>query len=88
MILKQRLFTNMFLRNILADFGRRSVGSTNEKPTPYFQYRIGNYEPDYYLYFPKEPFRIQYKNEVFNKLREYSGTPDEMMELADYKIPV
>src|SRR5215204_4345022 len=73
MILKQRLFTNMFLRNMLADFGKRSANSTNGKPTPYFQYRIGNYQPDYYLYFPKEPSRIQYKNEIFNKLQEYNG---------------
>jgi predicted transcriptional regulator len=40
---------------------------------PYFQYRIGPYNADLYLYFPKEPFPLLYKNEIFNKLQEYSG---------------
>lgn len=39
----------------------------------YFQYKIGPYQPDQYLYFPKEPFPLRYKNEVFNKLSEYAG---------------
>ena len=39
----------------------------------YFQYIIGKYESDEYLYFPKEPYAEQYKNEVFNKLLEYTG---------------
>jgi hypothetical protein len=72
--LKQRLFSNMFLRNMLTDFGERSTYS--DVPgnfTPYFQYKIGQYEKDYYLYFPKEPFAQRYKNEIFNKLSEYSG---------------
>lgn len=71
---KQRFMSNMFLRNMLADLGKRSaVSTTNGTFTPYFQYKIGNYQPDYYLYFPKEPFATRYKNEVFNKLQEYSG---------------
>lgn len=74
MISKQWLFTNMFLRNMLADFGKRSADSNSTRNfIPYFQYRIGNYQPDYYLYFPKEPFITRYKNEVFNKLQEYCG---------------
>lgn len=74
MILKQRLFSNMFLRNMLADFGNRSIDSTTPGNfTPYFQYRLGNYQPGYYLYFPKEPYGVRYRNEVFNKLKEFSG---------------
>jgi hypothetical protein len=64
----------MFLRNMLADFSGRSAYS--KKPgnfTPYFQYKIGDFQQDYYLYFPKEPFRRRYENEVFNKLTEYKG---------------
>jgi hypothetical protein len=62
----------MFLRNMIADLFGRSAD--NKKPggfTPYFQYKIGPYQSDYYLYFPKEPYGIQYRNEIFNKLKEY-----------------
>ena len=70
---KQRLFSNMFLRNMWADFMSRSFSSTTGSFTPYFQYKIGPYQSDFYLYFPKEPFAARYKNEIFNKLQEYSG---------------
>jgi hypothetical protein len=74
MTLRQRLFTNMFLRNMLGDFGNRSpYFVSRDKFIPYFQYRIGAYQPDHYLYFPKEPFALRYKNEIFNKLKEYEG---------------
>ena len=63
----------MFLRNMWADFVSRSFASTTGTFTPYFQYRIGPYQPDFYLYFPREPFAARYKNEIFNKLQEYSG---------------
>jgi hypothetical protein len=83
MISKQRLFTNMFLRNMMADFGNRSADyNTPGKYIPYFQYRIGCYQPDYYLYFPKEPFCVRYKNEVFNKLQEYWGY--DMIKYLDF----
>jgi len=59
---------------MLASFGNRSAyDKTPGSFTPYFQYKIGPYQPDQYLYFPKEPFAILYKNEIFNKLLEYSG---------------
>ncbi|MBN8852397.1 MAG: hypothetical protein BGO55_01460 [Sphingobacteriales bacterium 50-39] len=71
---KQILFSNMFWRNMLADFGGRSgYDRTPGNFTPYFRYKIGVYEPDEYLYFPKEPFPLRYKNEIFNKLFEYNG---------------
>jgi hypothetical protein len=74
MILKQRLFSNMFLRNMLADFGNRSAYSRQPgKFIPYFQYKIEDYHSDLYLYFPKEPYTRRYHNEIFNKLCEYKG---------------
>ena len=74
MALKQSLFTNMFLRNLLGYFGSRSTYYPSKNSIiPYFQYRIGAYHPDHYLYFPKEPFALMYKNEIFNKLKEYKG---------------
>lgn len=74
MSLKQRLFTNMFLRNMLGDFGSRSrYYASKNNIIPYFQYRRGGYQPDHYLYFPKEVNAGRYKNEIFNKLKEYKG---------------
>lgn len=74
MDLKKRLFSNMFWRNMLADFGGRSgYSKAPGNFTPYFLYKIGKYQPDEYLYFPQEPFPLRYKNEIFNKLFEYTG---------------
>lgn len=73
MDLKQRLLSNMFSRNILTDLGLRPSIPISINDKPFFQYRIGKYQQDYYLYFPKEPLEIQYKNEIFNKIRQYSG---------------
>lgn len=72
--LKKKLLSNIFIRNMLADFGGRSAyASVPGGFTPYFQYKVGVYEQDYYLYFPKEPFARRYINEIFNKLWEYNG---------------
>jgi hypothetical protein len=73
MDLKQRLLSNLFSRNVLTDLGLRSSIPTPKIDKPFFQYRIGKYQQDYYLYFPKEPLEVQYKNEIFNKIRQYSG---------------
>ena len=71
---RKRMFSNMFWRNMLADFGGRSgYDRTPGNFTPYFLYKIGPYETDEYLHFPKEPFPLRYKNEIFNKLFEYNG---------------
>lgn len=59
---------------MLADIvGRSAYTKTPGAFIPYFQYKIGAYQPDQYLYFPKEPLVIQYRNEIFNKLNEYTG---------------
>jgi hypothetical protein len=79
MSVKKWLFSNMFFRNMIADlFGRSAVTKPGEF-TPYFQYKVAPYQSDYYLYFPKEPYTIQYKNETFNKLNEYSDA-----DITDY----
>lgn len=82
MALKERLFSHIILRNILADLGFRSAYSSEPGAfIPYFQYHIGPYKRDYHLYFPKEPFARRYKNEIFNKLFEYDR-PDAKRYLA------
>lgn len=71
MPLKEWLFTNMTIRNMLADFGFRNGTSRSKKFTEYFAYKLEKYqEGDFWLYFPEQPFWEQYKNEAFNKLRE------------------
>lgn len=72
MNIKKRMLSNMFLRNMISDLFGRS-GNYNAPGTfiPYFQYKIGDYQTDHFLYFQKEPFGLRYYNEFFNKLNEY-----------------
>lgn len=59
---------------MLTTFGNRTPYATKTKTfVAYFQYKIGAYQPDYYLYFPKQPYLQVYKNEIFNKMHEYEG---------------
>ncbi|OQP43624.1 hypothetical protein A4H97_33795 [Niastella yeongjuensis] len=72
MSVKERLFSNMFIRNMISDlFGRSGNYQTPGIFSPYFQYKIGSYQSDHFLYFQKEPFGLRYYNEFFNKLNEY-----------------
>jgi hypothetical protein len=74
MSLRRKLFSNIFFRNIIAGFGGRSAyNSAPGSFTPYFQYKVEEYQEDYYLYFSREPFATRYINEIFNKLFEYKG---------------
>jgi hypothetical protein len=80
MKLRDRLFNSFFFRNMLATFGNRTPYFIKTRVFPaYFQYKIGNYQPNYLLYFKKPPTLQAYKNEVFNKMSEYSG-----IDLAGY----
>jgi hypothetical protein len=59
---------------MLTSFGNRSPYLAKSKEfTPYFQFKIGAYQSDYNLYFAKQPSLQVYKNEIFNKMYEYSG---------------
>lgn len=59
---------------MLTSFGNRSPYSAKSRDfTAYFQYKIGAYQSDYNLYFAKQPSLQIYKNEIFNKMYEYSG---------------
>ena len=75
MSFKRRLFNIMFFRNMLSDFGFRSnENDTNEFPH-YFKYILGQWKSgDYYLYFTHQPYLTRYKNEIFNKMKEFSGS--------------
>jgi hypothetical protein len=74
MKLRDWLFNSFFIRNMLATFGNRTPYFFKERAiTPYFRYKIGNYESTHELCFRKPPNLEAYKNEVFNKMEEYSG---------------
>jgi len=72
--LKKQLLSSIFFGSAIRDFGGRTVYTkANKSFTTYFQYKIGPYQKDYLLYFPKQPFTRLYVNEIFNKLCEYDG---------------
>ncbi len=59
---------------MLTSFGNRSPYAANSKDfAAYFQYRIGDYQSNYNLYFAEQPSVQVYKNEIFNKMYEYAG---------------
>jgi hypothetical protein len=83
MSIRSRLFTFTFFRSMLTSFGNRTPYSAKSREfTPYFQYKIGPYQSDYYLYFAKQPYLQVYKNEIFMKMYEYAG-----YDLIRYNTP-
>src|SRR3990170_1006390 len=75
MILKQRLFTNMFLRNMLADFGNRSAYSRLPGSfIPYFQYKVYDIitylEFHYSAYGEKHDFLRFLQYEIADRLKQ------------------
>jgi len=74
MIPWEKFFNKLFIRFLLSDFGFRSPYHQKKwEIIPYFQYKIGPYKSDYYLYFRRPPFLQRYKNEIFDKMSEYAG---------------
>jgi hypothetical protein len=71
---REKIFSRIFYRSVLTDLGQRShLSFKGRKFVPYFQYKIGPYEMGHVLFFRKEPTLAVYKNEIFNKMYEYSG---------------
>ena len=61
------------LRNLASDVIGYPVSAAKKNFIPYFQYKIGVYQRDYYLHFTAAPTSIRYTNDIFNKLYEYNG---------------
>lgn len=70
-----------FYRSLLHLIGMREPGDLHrgDPLIPYFQYKIGPYQSDHYLYFPEQPGKFSYENEIFSKMYEYRG-----FDLAKY----
>lgn len=47
--------------------------SASQPLIPYFQYKIGSYQKDYFLYFRREPSWLRYKVEAFEKMNAMVG---------------
>ncbi len=71
MIWKEKLRSNLLLRNMVFDVSCYPASAAKKTFIPYFQYKIGAYQRDYYLYFTSPPNSIRYTNDIFNKLYKY-----------------
>lgn len=72
-----KLTNNLFLRLIMRAFRLIPPESAAQPLTPYFQYKIGGYQKDHFLYFRREPSWLRYKVEAF----------DKMIAMRGYDIP-
>ncbi len=64
---KEKLLSNLLLRNMASDLISYPVSAAKNTFIPYFQYKVGVYQRDYYLYFTSPPNSVRYSNDIFNK---------------------
>lgn len=74
-MLRRYLMNNMLGRNLLLLGGYTTNYPAHQQGgfTPYFDFRIGKYQDDYLLYFPKLPKTQLYYNSIFLKLYAYNA---------------
>jgi hypothetical protein len=70
---KEKISSNLLLRNMLSGLTGFPASVAQNNFNPYFQYKIGIYQHNYYLYFTSPPNNIRYTNDIFNKLHQYDG---------------
>ena len=70
---KEKLQSNLLLGNMLSALIGFPASAAKNNFIPYFQYKIGVYEQDHYLYFTSPPNNVRYTNDIFNKLYQYGG---------------
>lgn len=68
-----KLTNNLFVRTLLRAFHLLAPDSSKQPLTPYFQYRIGPYQRDHFLYFLEEPSWLRYRYEAFDKMNSMAG---------------
>jgi hypothetical protein len=71
----QKWMNHWFLREMAGLTGFRNAYDLHgdEPFIPYFQYRVGDYQSDHYLYFKAPPRKWDYTWEIFQKMYEYEG---------------
>jgi len=72
-----KLTNRLFPRSLLRAFHLTPPESASQPLVPYFQYKIGAYQKDHFLYFRREPSWLRYKVEAF----------DKMIAMRGYDIP-
>jgi hypothetical protein len=74
MSFRDKLQNFIFFRSLFTVTGQRSPYAAKTTDfSAYFQYKIGDFQKHYYLYFRKQLYLQLYKNEIFNKMYEYTG---------------
>jgi hypothetical protein len=68
-----KLTNNLFVRTLLRASHLLAPDSSKQPLTPYFQYKIGPYQRDLFLYFQQEPSWLRYKYEAFDKMNSMAG---------------
>ena len=72
MRLIKKMYDPIFVRFLLYIFGMNGPLRNHRRDfTPYFQFKIGSYAADYYLYFPRPPYYNVYMIELLRKFSEY-----------------
>src|ERR1700754_1903285 len=70
----KKLYDRPLIRFLVNAFGFESfIRKPDRDFTACFQYKIGTYRPDYFLYFPRSPYKNVYIHELFRKLCSYHG---------------
>jgi hypothetical protein len=64
---------NLFLRTLGRAFHLTAPDSAKQPLIPYFQYKIGPYQKDHFLYFRRVPSWLRYKYEARSKLNAMRG---------------
>jgi hypothetical protein len=64
---------NLFRLAMLRAFHLTPPDSARQPLIPYFQYKIGPYQSDHFLYFRREPSWLRYKWEAFSKMNSLKG---------------
>ena len=68
-----KLTNHLFPRSFMRFFHLMPSESAVQPLIPYFQYKIGSYQKDHFLYFRREPSWLRYKCEAFDKMTAMSG---------------
>ena len=86
---------NLFLRGMLRVFHLTPPDSARQPLIPYFQYKIGPYQSDHFLYFRREPSWLRYNDLILvvGDLRmlkdittDLAAILRQFTELREYKV--
>src|SRR3954471_15293651 len=79
---KDGIASNLLLRNLISQLISVPASGGRKTFISYFQYKIGVYQPDYFLYFTAPPNVVRYTNDIYNKLSQYDGY--EMVQYLEF----